>query len=384
MIRFSTFGPHIDKSDLKIVKEAMKPKNWYVNPYKYCEKFEKDFAKYHNRSFALMTPNCTLAIHLFLLSLNLKSNDEVIVSESTWIASASPVLQTKAKLVLCDVDANTWCLSIDQLKKIVSKKTKVIISTSVFGNMPDYKELEYFCKKKKIHLLEDAAESLGSIYKGKKSGTFGTASVFSFHRTKTITTGEGGMILMDDPKIFKVCKIYRDHGRDHGKTKDLFNDYFAVKYMPFNLQAALGYSQFLKLKKLLIIKRNIFLNYKKFLKNLKNISFNIDDKNLRNGCWATVIKIKNLKQKSYKEIFLKLKKNGYLARPFFYPISQLPAFKNYPEKNRIRKSIAKNASKLNKTSIVLPSSYNLQIKDIKKISKTIEKIITKNENSKKK
>ena len=380
MIRFSTFGPHIDKSDLKIVKEAMQPKNWYVNPYKYCEKFEKVFAKYHNRKFALMTPNCTLAIHLFLLSLNLKPNDEVIVSESTWIATASPVLQTKAKLVLCDVDAKTWCLSVDHLKKIVTKKTKVIISTSVFGNMPDYKELEYFCKKKKIYLLEDAAESLGSVYKGKKSGNFGTASVFSFHRTKTITTGEGGMILMDDPKIFKVCKIYRDHGRDHGKTKDLYNDYFAVKYMPFNLQAALGYSQFLKLKKLLNIKRNIFENYKKCLKNLKNISFNIDDENLKNGCWATVIEIKYLKQKSYKEIFLKLKKNGYLARPFFYPISQLPAFKNFPEKNRIRKSIAKNASKLNKTSIVLPSSFNLKIKDIKKISTLIEKIIINNEN----
>jgi len=380
MIRFSTFGPHIDKSDLKIVKEAMQPKNWYVNPYKYCEKFEKVFAKYHNRKFALMTPNCTLAIHLFLLSLNLKPNDEVIVSESTWIATASPVLQTKAKLILCDVDAKTWCLSVDQLKKIVTKKTKVIISTSVFGNMPDYKELEYFCKKKKIYLLEDAAESLGSVYKGKKSGNFGTASVFSFHRTKTITTGEGGMILMDDPKIFKACKIYRDHGRDHGKTKDLYNDYFAVKYMPFNLQAALGYSQFLKLKKLLNIKRNIFENYKKCLKNLKNISFNIDDKNLKNGCWATVIEIKYLKQKSYKEIFLKLKKNGYLARPFFYPISQLPAFKNFPEKNRIRKSIAKNASKLNKTSIVLPSSFNLKIKDIKKISILIEKIIINNEN----
>jgi perosamine synthetase len=380
MIRFSTFGPHIDKSDLKFVKEAMQPKNWYDNPYKYCEKFEKVFAKYHNRKFALMTPNCTLAIHLFLLSLNLKSNDEVIVSESTWIATASPVLQTKAKLVLCDVDTKTWCLSVDQLKKIVTKKTKVIISTSVFGNMPDYKELEYFCKKKKIYLLEDAAESLGSIYKGKKSGNFGTASVFSFHRTKTITTGEGGMILMDDPKIFKVCKIYRDHGRDHGKTKDLYNDYFAVKYMPFNLQAALGYSQFLKLKKLLNIKRKIFENYKKCLKNLKNISFNVDNKDLRNGCWATVIKIKYLKQKSYNEIFLKLKKNGYLARPFFYPISQLPAFKNFPEKNRIKKSIAKNASKLNKTSIVLPSSYNLKIMDIKKISRVIEKVIIKNEN----
>jgi perosamine synthetase len=383
MIRFSTFGPHIDKSDMKFVKDAMQPKSWYVNPYKYCEKFEKIFAKYHDRKFALMTPNCTLAIHLFLLSLNLKRDDEVIVSESTWIATASPVLQTKAKLVLCDVDENTWCLSINQLRKIVTKKTKVIISTSVFGNMPNYRELEIFCKKRKIFLLEDAAESLGSTYNGKKSGKFGIASVFSFHRTKTITTGEGGMIIMDDPKIFKICKIFRDHGRDHGKTKDLFNDYFAVKYMPFNLQAALGYSQFLKLKKLLNIKRDIFLNYKKYLKNVKKISFNLDNKILRNGCWATVIKIEDLKEKFYKEIFIKLAAKGYLARPFFYPVSHLPAFKNYPDKSRIRKSNAKIAIKLNKTSIVLPSSFNLKVIDIKKICEVIEKVTYKNENSKK-
>ena len=123
--------------------------------------------------------------------------------------------------------------------------------------MPNYSELEKICKKNKILLLEDAAESLGSTLNKKKSGSFGDASVFSFHRTKTITCGEGGILLLNNKKLFLKCKMMRDHGRSE-KTKDLFNDKFALKYMPFNLQAALAYSQFKKLKKLLKIKRKYF------------------------------------------------------------------------------------------------------------------------------
>ena len=115
MLRYSTFGPHIDKTDLKYVTDAMKPKNWYHKPYKYCELFEKKFSNYHGRKFGLFTPNCTSAIHLFLHSLDLKSNDEVIVSESTWIATASPIMLTKAKIILCDVDKENWCISIPKI-----------------------------------------------------------------------------------------------------------------------------------------------------------------------------------------------------------------------------------------------------------------------------
>ena len=127
----------------------MKPNNWYYNPYKYCELFEKKFAEYHNRKYSLFTPNCTTAIHLFLHSLNLKSTDEVIASENTWIATVSPVLLTKAKLVLCDVELSDWCISLKEIKKKINKNTKVIIATSIFGNMPDYNMLQKICKKKK-------------------------------------------------------------------------------------------------------------------------------------------------------------------------------------------------------------------------------------------
>lgn len=372
MLRFSTFGPHISSIDMKYVKDAMKQKSWYQNPYKYCEKLEKDFAKYHNRKYAIMTPNCTSAIHLFLFSLNLRKKDEIIAPESTWIASVSSVLLTKAKLVLCDVDYNTWCISINEIIKKINKNTKVIIAVNLFGNSPDYKKLEAICKKNKIFLIEDAAESLGSVFNKKKSGKFGDVSVFSFHRTKTITTGEGGMMITDSKKIYLNCKLLRDHGRGP-KTKDLFNDEFAVKYMPFNLQAALGYSQFKKIKLLIKIKRSIFFEYKKNLKEVSNlIQFNQNDKHILNGCWATVIVLKQKNNKTIKKIMNKLNKKGFFPRPFFYPISSLPAVKNFKDKSRIIFGKCENAKNLSKYGIVLPSSYLLKKKDVKEICKVLK------------
>ena len=226
--------------------------------------------------------------------------------------------------------------------------------------------------KKKIFLLEDAAESLGSVFNKKKSGKYGDVSVFSFHRTKTITTGEGGMMITDSNKIYSKCKLLRDHGRGPN-TKDLFNDEFALKYMPFNLQAALGYSQFKKIKLLIKIKRSIFSEYKKNLKEIKNlIQFNQDNENILNGCWATVIVLKKKNKEIIKKIINKLNKKGFFPRPFFYPISSLPAVKNFKDKKRIIYGKCKNAINLSKYGIVLPSSYLLRKKDIREICKILK------------
>ena len=123
-LRFSTFGPYVDSRDYLEVKKSIQFKNWYNKPYYYCEKFEKEFARFHKRKYGLLTPNCTTSIHLLLFSLNLKKDDEVIAPECTWIASVSPVIQERAKLILCDVNKNNFCISIKSLKKIFLKEQK--------------------------------------------------------------------------------------------------------------------------------------------------------------------------------------------------------------------------------------------------------------------
>ena len=379
-VRFSTFGPHISKIDQQYVSKALKLKSWYNRPYYFVEKFEKEFSKYCGRKFCLLTPNCTSAIHLFLHSLNLKKNDEIIIPESTWIATASPAFQTKAKVIFCDVEENNFCISLDSIKKLVTKKTKVIIAVDVYGNMPDFKNLEKYCKQKKIILLEDAAEGLGSSLNKKKAGSFGDASVFSFHRTKTITTGEGGALLLDNKKMFTRCRMLRDHGR-HPWTKDLFNEEFSFKYMPSNIQGALACSQLSKISLLLKLKRNIFLNYKFNLKKIKNeILMNQDNSKVINSCWSIIIYFKSLKIKDIKKIKNKLIKNNFFPRPFFYPLTSIPAYKKINKNYKKFKTQNPIAYKTHAKGLILPSSYILSKIQIRKISNIIIKNVLQKKN----
>ena len=243
--------------------------------------------------------------------------------------------------------------------------------------MPDYKSLIKYCKKNNIILLEDAAESLGSSINKKKSGSFGDVSVFSFHRTKTITTGEGGALVLNNKKIFTRCRMLRDHGR-HPWSKDLFNEEFSFKYMPSNLQASLGCSQLSKIKLLLKLKRNIFLNYKYYLKKIENeILMNQDDAKVINSCWSNIVYFKTSQIKTIQKIKSELIKNNFFPRPFFYPLTSIPAYKKIDKNFKRFKKQNPVAYKTCKRGLVLPSSYLLDKSQIKKICLIIIKLLSK-------
>ena len=248
-------GPWITEHEIKTVEDAMR-NGWYENAYHYVETFQKEFAKYHDRKYGIMTPNCTTSIHLLLTALGVESGDEVIVPECTWIATAAPITYLGAKPVFCDIEKENWCLDPRSVEKSITKKTKAIIVVDLFGNMPLMDELLEISKKYNIPLVEDSAEAVGSKYKGIRAGKFGIGSVFSFHRTKTITTGEGGMLLIDDDKLYERCMFLRDHGRVSGIP--YYNSEVTYKYMPFNVQAALGYAQFQRIDELVAKKREFF------------------------------------------------------------------------------------------------------------------------------
>ena len=173
-------GPSISNLEKKYILDALS-NGWYgKNKYYYVEKFEKSFAKFHKRNFALMTTNCTSAIHLLLLALGIKKGDEVIVPETTWIATASPIKYVDAKPVFCDVEKDSWCLCPNQLKKNITKKTKAVIIVHLLGNPCDIRKISNICKKSKIFLIEDCAEAIGSKFQNTPVGTFGDCGVFSF------------------------------------------------------------------------------------------------------------------------------------------------------------------------------------------------------------
>jgi len=370
MDRIFMAGPWITELEIKTVEDAMR-NGWYENAYYYCEKLQGEFAKYHNRKYALMTSNCTAAIHLLLAGLNIKDGDEVIIPECTWIATAAPVTYQRAKPVFCDIDPVDWCLDPDSVEKSITKNTKAIIVVDLFGNMPRMDELIDISKKHNIPLIEDAAEALGSKYKGTRAGKFGIASVFSFHRTKTMTTGEGGILLLDDDKLYKRCKFLRDHGRVEGIP--YYNSEVTFKYMPFNVQAALGYAQFQRLDELIAKKREIFHMYKERLKDIEDLQFNYEPEWIFNSVWVTGLVFGKSHNMSRVDAIKKLEAIGVPSRPFFYPLSFLPAYPDYDENEyRKRNPVAYDISS---RGINLSCALNLTEGQIDVICDGIRKIL---------
>jgi perosamine synthetase len=316
-------GPWITDHEIKTVEDAMR-NGWYENSYDYVEKFQREFAIYHDRKFGIMTPNCTTAIHLLLTALGVSEGDEVILPDCTWIATGAGITYLKATPIFCDIDPENWCLTSRSVEKLITSKTKAIIAVDLFGNMPHYSELTKLCAYHQIPLIEDSAEAVGSTYKGVRAGKFGIGSVFSFHRTKTITTGEGGMLLLDDEKLFDRCMFLRDHGRK--KDSMYFNYEVTYKYMPFNVQAALGYAQFQRIDELVGLKRNQLKMYRERLARIKDIFLNPEPEDGINGAWITSIVFGKSYNFKKLEIIKKLAEMDIPSRPFFYPLSSLPAY----------------------------------------------------------
>lgn len=365
------FGPWITDHEINTVMDAMK-NGWYgEKKFYYVETFEADFARYHGRKYALMTPNCTSAIHLLLAALGVEKGDEVIVPECTWIATSAPIKYVGAQPVFADIDADTWCLSPKSLESSITNKTKVVIAVDVYGNMPEMDALLDVTQRHGIPLIEDAAEALGSKYKEKKAGSFGLASVFSFHRTKTITTGEGGMLLVDDDALFERCKFLRDHGRG-GEGKHYFNTEVAFKYMPFNLQAALGYAQFQRIDELVNRKRWLRDQYVERLNSIPDIYFNHEPPEVYNSIWCTTMVI-GKSHGYFKERFIEsMDRLGLPVRPFFYPLSSMPAYSGMEEVGR---KFNLNAYDLSARGVILPSAFNLTEEQIQAVCDGIRSVL---------
>jgi len=363
-------GPWITEHEIKVVEDAMR-NGWYEAAYDYCEKFQKEFAAYHDRKYGIMTPNCTTAIHLLLTALGISPGDEVILPECSWIASGAGATYLGATPVFCDIDPINWCLDPESVEKRITPQTKAIIVVDLFGNMPLMDELIELADRHHIPLIEDAAEALGSSYKGIRAGKFGVGSVFSFHRTKTLTTGEGGMLLLDDEQLYERCMFLRDHGRKPNGQM-YYNYEVTYKYMPFNVQAALGYAQFQRVDELVGRKREQLEMYRNRLMDIDDIQLNPEPEGGRNGAWITALLFGKSYRMTKQEAMEKLMKIGVPSRPFFYPLSSLPAYPGYRELYESKNPVAYDICS---RGINLPGAANLNREQIDKICEGIKTII---------
>lgn len=333
-------GPWITEHEIKVVEDCMR-NGWY--DYGYVERFQKEFAAWHGRKYGIMTPNCTTAIHLLLTAMGIKDGDEVIFPECTWIATCAGAHFLRAIPVFADIEPVNWCADPDSIEKRITGKTKAIVVVDLFGNMPRMDEISAIARKHGIPLVEDSAEALGSTYKGKRAGSFGVGSVFSFHRTKTLATGEGGMLLLDDDALYERCMFLRDLGR-RKDSPAYYNFEVTYKYMPFNLQAAMGYAQFQRVDELVAKKRWIFERYRELLADVPDIQLNAEPEGGANGVWITALVFGKSHRLSKPEAMERLGKLGLPSRPFFYPLSSLPAFPGFEAKYKALNPVAYDIS----------------------------------------
>ena len=357
MKRIYVAGPSITQHEIDAVTKAVSD-GWYENAFDSIFAFEDKFKQYVGRKYAIAMPSCTSSIHIALLALGVGAGDEVIVPDVTWIATASPVNYLGAVPVFADMDKNSWCISLDSIKNCVTNKTKAIIFVNLYGNMPEIDELLEFANLNNIRVIEDSAQSLGCEYKGQKSGGFGDFSVFSFHGTKILTAGEGGMILTCDEDLYKRCLKLRDLGRsDTGKL--FWNDEVAHKYKISNIQAALGLAQLTRFDEILSIKRQTFSWYKDALSDFEGITINNTPAYINSNYWMnTVIWDSNIYPVQKEHIMNIMKEKWNIdTRPFFYPLSSMPAYQHLADNNYAKRNPV--AYTLTPYGINLPSSMKM-------------------------
>ena len=362
-MKFPITKPSITASEINKVLDAAK-NGWGKNCYDYIKKFEIGISKYLKSKYVISTSSCFGAIYLALKSLEIKEGDEVILADINWIATVAPIVHLKAKPIFVDINLKNWCIDPSEVEKKITKKTKAIIAVHLYGNVCDIYALKKIAKKHKIPLIEDAAEAFGSSINKKKVGTFGDFGCFSFHGTKTITTGEGGALVTNNKRLYDRALKLSNHGRS-GK-KQFWSDEIGFKFKMSNIQAALGFSQIKRINKILNKKISIFNEYKKELKS-KDIKLNPKKKNEINSYWMPTIILGKKNPISRERIFKEFKKKGIDNRVFFYPLSSLPMFKTQ-KKN-------KNSYLIHKRGFNLPSYFDLKKKDIKFICKTLNRLL---------
>jgi len=259
--------------------------------------FEKKFAQFHNLKYAITTTSGTTALHTAICSLGIKQGDEILVPNLTFVSSASVVLQQNATPVFVDIDPITFCMITDDLESKITKRTKAIMVVHLYGHPAEMNKIIKIAKKYNLKIIEDCAQSHGAKYKGKRVGTFGDIACFSFYQTKNLTCGEGGMIITDNEKLYKVCASIVDHGLVNGNLQGYDYDRLGYNYHMTEIQAVVGIEQLKRLERM-NTQRIINANKYKHILRGEGLIFQDDNKNINHVYYVlTALLPKKLKDK---------------------------------------------------------------------------------------
>ena len=355
--------PSITELEVRYATDAA-ANGWGDRCYEYINRFEELFKKHLGVKHAIATSSCTGALHMGMAALGIGHGDEVILADINWIATAAPIVHLGAKPVFVDILPDSWCIDPSKAEAAITPKTKAIVAVHLYGNLCAMHELLAIGQKHGIPVIEDAAEAIGSVYYGKKAGSIGRFGAFSFHGTKTITTGEGGMFVTNDAKLYEQVLTLSNHGRVRGQTKQFWADLVGFKYKMSNIQAAIGCAQIERIEELISDKRRVFSEYFKNLKNLQ-LAMNPEPHGTVNGFWMPTFVVQSNLNFNRSNLLKEFSKNNIDGRVFFWPLSSLPMFTEN-RKNKFAYTLAKNG-------VNLPSYFGITDDDILFVSEIVFK-----------
>jgi perosamine synthetase len=358
--------PSITELEIAYATDAA-ANGWGDRCYEYIERFEGAFKAHLGVQYAIATSSCTGALHMGMAALGIGPGDEVILADTNWIATASPIVHLGAKPVFVDILADTWCLDPARVEAAITPRTKAIVAVHLYGNLCEMDQLLDIGRRHGIPVIEDAAEAIGSVYHGKRAGSMGAFGAFSFHGTKTLTTGEGGMFVTNDPELYERVLTLSNHGRARGQAKQFWPDMVGFKYKMSNLQAAIGCAQMARIDDLIANKRNILNSYKKHFQDITSTHMNPEPENTSNGAWMPTLVFQPDMGISREKLQAAFARENIDARVFFWPLSSLPMFEG------VRSNW--HAWSLPERAINLPSYHDLTAEDIERVVQVVKDLL---------
>lgn len=361
--------PLLGEKELEYAIDCIKT-NWISSKGKYVEEFEKKFAEYCGCKYGITTTSGTTALHLALASIGASKRDEVIIPAFTMIATAFAVIYCGAKPVLVDAEPEIWNMDVNQIEEKITDKTKAIMPVHIYGHPCNMDPILKLAKKYNLYVVEDAAESHGAEYKGRKTGGVGDIGCFSFYANKIITCGEGGMVVTNDEEIAERARSLRDLSFPKGKRTYQHLE-VGYNYRMTNIQAAIGLAQLKRIDKLVRMRRRNAHLYNECLKDAEGIRLPVEKGWAKNVYWMYSISIEDDFEISRDELVEKLMKKGIDTRTFFIPMHQQLVFQKM---SLFKKESYPVAEELSSKGMYLPSGSGLKEKEIKYICNVIKNI----------
>jgi perosamine synthetase len=360
--RISYTRPSITDLEIRYATDAA-ANGWGEKCYEYLHLFEEKFAQHLGVKYAIATSSCTGALHMGMAALGIGAGDEVIMADANWIATASPIVNLGATPVFVDVLADSWCIDPDKVEAAITSRTKAIVAVHLYGNLCDMDRLLAIGREHGIPVIEDAAEAIGSVYFGKRTGSMGAFGAFSFHGTKTLTTGEGGMFVTSDPDLYERVLTLSNHGRARGQTKQFWPDVVGFKYKMSNIQASIGCAQTERLDALIDRKREIFNYYRDRVSRFPCINLNPEPQGTINGAWMPTAVFAPETKVTRERLQAAFEAENIDARVFFWPLSGLAIFGGVV--------VSPLAADISARAINLPSFHDMTPEDLDRVTDTL-------------